>query len=64
MLPKWRWPILIDHLRNRGYQLFDIQQLTEHTASLGAVEIPRGRISPPVGTGAGRTSLNFGTMGE
>jgi leucyl/phenylalanyl-tRNA--protein transferase len=34
---------LIAHLRDRGYQLFDIQQLTEHTKSLGASEIPRGK---------------------
>jgi leucyl/phenylalanyl-tRNA--protein transferase len=32
---------LIAHLRQRGYQLFDIQQLTPHTQSLGAIEIPR-----------------------
>ncbi len=32
---------LLDRLRERGYQLFDIQQLTEHTKSLGASEIPR-----------------------
>ena len=32
---------LVAHLRQRGYQLFDIQQLTPHTAKLGAVEIPR-----------------------
>ncbi len=32
---------LVEHLRARGYVLFDIQMLTEHTASLGAVEIPR-----------------------
>ncbi|REK13102.1 MAG: leucyl/phenylalanyl-tRNA--protein transferase [Planctomycetota bacterium] len=32
---------LVDHLRARGYTLFDIQQLTPHTESLGAVEIPR-----------------------
>ena len=29
------------HLRARGYLLFDIQQRTAHTFSLGAVEIPR-----------------------
>jgi len=29
------------HLRARGYGLFDIQQLTPHTARLGAKEIPR-----------------------
>ena len=32
---------LFHHITTRGYQLFDIQQLTEHTASLGAIEIPR-----------------------
>jgi leucyl/phenylalanyl-tRNA--protein transferase len=29
------------HLQSRGYVLWDIQQLTSHTASLGATEIPR-----------------------
>lgn len=32
---------LVAHLRTRGYRLFDIQQLTPHTARLGATEIPR-----------------------
>jgi leucyl/phenylalanyl-tRNA--protein transferase len=32
---------LVDRLRQRGFTLFDIQFLTEHTARLGAVEIPR-----------------------
>ena len=32
---------LVEHLRSRGYELFDIQQLTSHTASFGAIEIPR-----------------------
>lgn len=32
---------LMHHLQARGYTLFDIQQRTEHTASLGAIEIPR-----------------------
>lgn len=32
---------LVAHLRTRGYQLFDIQQLTPHTASMGATEISR-----------------------
>jgi leucyl/phenylalanyl-tRNA--protein transferase len=32
---------LMERLRERGYQLFDVQFLNEHTASLGAVEIPR-----------------------
>jgi leucyl/phenylalanyl-tRNA--protein transferase len=32
---------LTDRLRRRGFQLFDIQMLTEHTARLGARTIPR-----------------------
>jgi leucyl/phenylalanyl-tRNA--protein transferase len=32
---------LVSHLSARGYQLLDIQQLTPHTASMGAKEIPR-----------------------
>ncbi len=30
-----------DHLRARGYTLFDTQMTTNHTLSMGAVEIPR-----------------------
>ena len=32
---------LVAHLRARGYRLLDIQQLTPHTARMGALEIPR-----------------------
>jgi leucyl/phenylalanyl-tRNA--protein transferase len=32
---------LLERLRERGFQLFDIQFLTDHTKRLGAVEIPR-----------------------
>ena len=31
---------LVEHLRDGGYTLLDIQQLTPHTARLGAVAIP------------------------
>jgi leucyl/phenylalanyl-tRNA--protein transferase len=31
----------MERLRQRGFQLFDVQFLNEHTSSLGAVEIPR-----------------------
>lgn len=31
------------HLRSRRFELFDTQFLTEHTARLGAIEIPRQR---------------------
>jgi leucyl/phenylalanyl-tRNA--protein transferase len=32
---------LVEHLRRRGFELFDIQFLTEHTARMGGVEVPR-----------------------
>jgi leucyl/phenylalanyl-tRNA---protein transferase len=32
---------LMGHLRERGFVLFDVQFLNAHTASLGAVEVPR-----------------------
>jgi leucyl/phenylalanyl-tRNA--protein transferase len=32
---------LVEHLRRRGYLVFDIQVLTEHTARFGARNIPR-----------------------
>lgn len=32
---------LVAHLNARGYQLLDIQQLTDHTERLGGIEIPR-----------------------
>jgi leucyl/phenylalanyl-tRNA--protein transferase len=32
---------LVQRLKERGFQLFDTQFLTEHTARMGAVEIPR-----------------------
>lgn len=32
---------LAHHVKQRGYRLWDIQQLTSHTASFGAIEIPR-----------------------
>lgn len=32
---------LMDRLRRHGFQLFDVQFLNDHTASLGAIEIPR-----------------------
>ncbi|HEY2762336.1 MAG TPA: leucyl/phenylalanyl-tRNA--protein transferase [Pirellulales bacterium] len=52
---------LVGHLRERGYLLFDIQQLTEHTASLGAIEIPRGEYLRRLAI-AIDTSATFGTI--
>jgi leucyl/phenylalanyl-tRNA---protein transferase len=32
---------LVEHLNARGYRLLDIQELTPHTRSMGAIEISR-----------------------
>lgn len=32
---------LMERLRQRGFQLFDIQMTTDHTVRMGAIEIPR-----------------------
>ena len=32
---------LVQRLRERGFQLFDVQYLNDHTARLGAVEVRR-----------------------
>ena len=36
---------LVHRLRAGGFRLFDTQFLTPHLASLGAIEIPRARVS-------------------
>ena len=33
---------LVSRLKEKGYQLFDLQIINEHTATMGATEIPRG----------------------
>jgi leucyl/phenylalanyl-tRNA--protein transferase len=52
---------LAAHLKRRGYTLWDVQQLTEHTASLGAIEIPRAsylrRLQAAIGL-----PVTFGTL--
>jgi len=32
---------LVSRLKEKGYQLFDLQIINEHTATMGAIEIPR-----------------------
>ena len=57
---------LLGHLNARGYELLDIQQLTSHTESLGAIEISRraflSRLSQaldqPVTFGAGLEAVH------
>ncbi|HEV2971969.1 MAG TPA: leucyl/phenylalanyl-tRNA--protein transferase [Pirellulales bacterium] len=56
---------LVRHLRDRGYRLFDIQQLTAHTQSLGAIEISRreylGRLAEALHAQATFGSLDHGS---
>jgi len=50
---------LARHLAARGFTLFDIQQRTTHTASLGAIEIPRAAYLARLGE-AIRLHVTFG----
>jgi len=54
---------LVHHLRQRGYQLLDIQQLTEHTASLGAIEIARTQYLRRLGA-AITLPADFGSLSQ
>jgi leucyl/phenylalanyl-tRNA---protein transferase len=54
---------LVEHLRVQGYTLLDIQQLTDHTASLGAIEIPRDEYLRRLAQAFDRPT-SFGTIGN
>jgi leucyl/phenylalanyl-tRNA--protein transferase len=54
---------LVAHLKSRGYDLLDIQQLTPHTESLGAREIPRIDYLRRVAASVGRP-VTFGAALE
>ncbi len=51
------------HLQARGYTLFDIQQCTPHTASLGAVEVSRRAYLERLADALGRP-VTFGSVLE
>ncbi|MHC4401388.1 MAG: leucyl/phenylalanyl-tRNA--protein transferase [Planctomycetota bacterium] len=51
---------LVSHLRARGFLLLDVQQLTPHTAQLGAVEITRERYLVRLAEAVG-LSVTFGS---
>jgi leucyl/phenylalanyl-tRNA--protein transferase len=44
---------LVTRLREGGFQLFDVQFLTPHTAKMGAIEIPRDTYLARLGTALG-----------
>ncbi len=54
---------LVQRLRQRGYRLLDIQQWTEHTGRLGAVEIPRSEFLQRL-RAARDSDVTFGPPGE
>lgn len=46
---------LIEHLKKRGFELFDSQVISPHTASLGAIEIPRKDYLQRLSTALGKS---------
>ncbi|MDJ1007355.1 MAG: leucyl/phenylalanyl-tRNA--protein transferase [Paracoccaceae bacterium] len=54
---------LVDRLRTGGFALFDVQFLTEHLASLGAVEIPRAAYRERLAEALSETG-SFGGPGD
>ncbi len=50
---------LIDRLKARSFTLLDIQLITEHTASLGAIEIPRNTYLRRLRGALRRTKVTF-----
>lgn len=47
------------HLRERGYELFDVQMTTEHTEKMGAVEIPRTRYLKRLKAAVNKSHIRF-----
>jgi leucyl/phenylalanyl-tRNA--protein transferase len=51
---------LCDRLRDRGYVLFDVQMRTDHTARMGATDIPRSDYLRRLRTAVAKTGVTFG----
>lgn len=50
---------LVERLKERGYELFDLQILNEHTAQFGALEIPRTDYLARVGEAIAKPGVTF-----
>lgn len=50
---------LVDHLRQRGFQLFDVQMRTEHTTRMGAIDISRAAYLRRLRTAIRQTHITF-----
>ena len=48
-----------ERLRSRGYVLFDTQMVTPHTATMGAVEIPRSEYLARLATAVAKKDVTF-----
>jgi leucyl/phenylalanyl-tRNA--protein transferase len=51
---------LVDRLKARGFVLFDVQMVTDHTRRMGAVEIPRREYLRRLKLAVARTGVTFG----
>ncbi len=50
---------LVDRLRDRGYELFDVQMRTEHTTRMGATDVPRSDYLRRLRAAVKRTDVAF-----
>jgi leucyl/phenylalanyl-tRNA---protein transferase len=50
---------LVQHLNDRGFQLFDVQMCTDHTRRMGAIEIPRSEYLQRLRTAIRYTDVSF-----
>lgn len=50
---------LVARLRERGYELFDVQMTTEHTSRMGATEIPRATYLRRLKHAVGKARITF-----
>lgn len=50
---------LVDRLRDRGYELFDVQMRTDHTTRMGAVEISRAEYLRRMAAATARKQIAF-----
>jgi len=50
---------LVEQLRKQGYELFDTQMRTEHTITLGAIDIPREDYLRRLGKVIGKRGVRF-----
>jgi leucyl/phenylalanyl-tRNA--protein transferase len=51
---------LVGRLRERGYELFDVQMRTDHTARMGATDVPRPEYLRRLREAVRKTAVRFG----